>query len=197
MTSVYAQRRARPAQLGDGSVAIIPGSPGCIAAAIPSICIADGYFYYLTGFSEPSMPGTDQRRQSVLFCRPRIWSARSGPAIAWAPGGQRPNWAWLRAFSSGKSISPPAAPVGKTARRVWFRCHPKGPGQPEPRSKAGSSQVRAARLWRALSHARGDACALLDEKCVWSGRGMGRTSCARAAQSVQAHVRASLAFRPA
>jgi Xaa-Pro aminopeptidase len=90
-TSLYAQRRARmAAQLGGNGIAIIPTAPERQRNRDSDFLYRhDSYFYYLTGFTEPSawLVVTSDGR-STLFCQPKdlereIWDGyRLGPEAA-------------------------------------------------------------------------------------------------------------------
>lgn len=49
----------------------------------------DSYFYYLSGFTEPEalivLIANGHEQRSILFCREKIWNAKSGMAIDSAP----------------------------------------------------------------------------------------------------------------
>ncbi|RYZ10819.1 MAG: M24 family metallopeptidase [Comamonadaceae bacterium] len=90
-TSLYAERRARlAAQLGAGGIAIVPTAPERSRNRDSDFLFRhDSYFYYLTGFTEPSawlVLSGDGR--SSLFCAPKdlereIWDGyRLGPEAA-------------------------------------------------------------------------------------------------------------------
>ncbi|HEX2546159.1 MAG TPA: aminopeptidase P N-terminal domain-containing protein [Ramlibacter sp.] len=90
-TSLYAQRRARmAAQLGANGIALIPTAPERPRNRDSDFLFRhDSYFYYLSGFTEPSaflvVTGDGQ---TTLFCQPKdlereIWDGyRLGPEAA-------------------------------------------------------------------------------------------------------------------
>ncbi len=89
--SLYAKRRAQlAAQLGAGSVAIIPTAPERARNRDSDFPYRhDSYFYYLTGFTEPNAwLAIDAQGRSTLFCQPKdlereIWDGyRLGPDAA-------------------------------------------------------------------------------------------------------------------
>ncbi|MEO5671507.1 MAG: aminopeptidase P N-terminal domain-containing protein, partial [Ramlibacter sp.] len=89
--SVYAQRRSRvAAQLGKDGIAVIPTAPERQRNRDSDFIYRhDSYFYYLTGFAEPSatlvITGDGK---TTLFCAPKdlereIWDGfRLGPEAA-------------------------------------------------------------------------------------------------------------------
>ena len=89
--SIYARRRAQlAAQLGAGSVAIIPTAPERARNRDSDFPYRhDSYFYYLSGFTEPNAwLVIDAQGRSTLFCQPKdlereIWDGyRLGPDAA-------------------------------------------------------------------------------------------------------------------
>ncbi len=89
--SLYAKRRAQlAAQLGSGSVAIIPTAPERARNRDSDFPYRhDSYFYYLSGFTEPNAwLVIDAQGRSTLFCQPKdlereIWDGyRLGPDAA-------------------------------------------------------------------------------------------------------------------
>jgi Xaa-Pro aminopeptidase len=89
--SLYAKRRAQlAAQLGAGSVAIIPTAPERARNRDSDFPYRhDSYFYYLSGFTEPNAwLVIDAQGRSTLFCQPKdlereIWDGyRLGPDAA-------------------------------------------------------------------------------------------------------------------
>jgi Xaa-Pro aminopeptidase len=89
--SLYAKRRAQlAAQLGAGSVAIVPTAPERARNRDSDFPYRhDSYFYYLSGFTEPNAwLVIDSQGRSTLFCQPKdlereIWDGyRLGPDAA-------------------------------------------------------------------------------------------------------------------
>ncbi|MFN3493515.1 MAG: aminopeptidase P N-terminal domain-containing protein [Hydrogenophaga sp.] len=90
-THLYAERRARlAAQLGPGSIAIVPTAPERMRNRDSDFLYRfDSYFYYLTGFTEPnSWLVITAEGSTTLFCQPKdlereIWDGyRLGPEAA-------------------------------------------------------------------------------------------------------------------
>jgi Xaa-Pro aminopeptidase len=90
-THLYAERRARlAAQLGPGSIAIVPTAPERMRNRDSDFLYRfDSYFYYLTGFTEPNAwLVITAEGSTTLFCQPKdlereIWDGyRLGPEAA-------------------------------------------------------------------------------------------------------------------
>ncbi|HEY0886692.1 MAG TPA: aminopeptidase P N-terminal domain-containing protein [Ramlibacter sp.] len=189
--SIHAQRRARvAAQLGDGGIAIVPTAPERARNRDSSFPFRhDSYFYYLTGFTEPSAwlvitgDGT-----STLFCAPKdlereIWDGyRLGPQAAPAALG-------VDAAHGVDELNALLPKLLENRASVWypFAIH----DGLEVRIAGWLNQVRARVRYGALCPERQhDLCTVLDEMRLVKDA-QEQDTMRRAAQiSAAAHVRA-------
>ncbi|MBC7603307.1 MAG: aminopeptidase P N-terminal domain-containing protein, partial [Ramlibacter sp.] len=160
----YAQRRARvAAQLGKGGIAIVPTAPERQRNRDADyIYRHDSYFYYLTGFTEPSATlvitgdGT-----STLFCAPKdlereIWDGfRLGPEAAPATLG-------VDAAHSIDELDKQMPKLLENRESVWF---PFATHEGlEARVGGWLNKVRARVRYGAMCpEQQRDLCAVLDE----------------------------------
>jgi Xaa-Pro aminopeptidase len=121
-TALYAKRRAQlAAQLGDGGVAIIPTAPERARNRDSDFPYRhDSYFYYLTGFTEPTAwLVLDASGRSTLFCQPKdlereIWDGyRLGPDAAVSSLG-------VQAAHSVKELDAQLPKLLENQHTVWY-----------------------------------------------------------------------------
>ena len=162
--AIYARRRAQLASLlGKDGIAIIPTAPERQRNRDSDFLYRhDSYFYYLTGFTEPSACLVlTSDGQATLFCQPKdlereIWDGiRLGPQAAPAALG-------VNAAHSIADLDQQAPRLLENKSTVWFpfATH-KGL---ETRVDGWLASVRARVRFGALCpEAQRDLCALLDE----------------------------------
>ena len=191
MNSIYAQRRARlAAQLGAGSLAIIPTAPARPRNRDSEYLYRhDSYFYYLTGFTEPgACLLLDGAGRSTLFCQPKdlereIWDGyRLGPDAAIATLG-------VDAALPLAQLDAELPRLLEGGQRLWypFAIH----DGLAARVEGWLNQVRARVRYGAVCPGQqSDLCQLLDEmRLIKDGHELDIMR--RAGQiSAQAHVRA-------
>ena len=189
--TVYAERRARlAAQLGAGSIAIIP-----TAAERPRnrdtdfLYRHDSYFYYLTGFAEPgACLVLTAEGQATLFCQPKdlereIWDGyRLGPDAALAALG-------VQAARSSAELDAQLPRLLENRSRVWFpfATHQGLAARVEGWLNAVRARVRYGAL---CPEQQGDVCQLLDEMRLVKDAHEQDIMRRAAAISSRAHIRA-------
>ena len=191
MTSIYASRRARlAAQLGVGSIALIPTAPERIRNRDADFPYRhDSYFYYLSGFTEPNAwLVIEANGRSTLFCQPKdlereIWDGiRLGPLAAPAALG----------VNQGFSVAELDAQIPKLLENqtsVWypFATHDSLSSQID----GWLNKVRArSRMGVSCPSVQQDLCVLLDEMRLVKDTHEQDTMRLAAQISAGAHVRA-------
>jgi Xaa-Pro aminopeptidase len=189
-TSLYAQRRARmAAKLGTNGIALIPTALERPRNRDSDFLFRhDGYFYYLTGFTEPNawlvVTGDGQ---STLFCQPKdmereIWDGyRLGPEAATGALG-------LSAAHSIADLDSQMPKLLENKETVWFpfAIH----AGLEQRVAGWLNQVRARVRYGALCpEQQRDLCAVLDEMRLVKDAHEQDIMRRAAAISARAHVR--------
>ncbi len=162
--SIYAQRRARvAAALGPEGIAVIPTAPEQPRNRDSDFLYRhDSYFYYLSGFDEPSATlviAGDGR--STLFCAPKdlereIWDGyRLGPEAAPAALG-------VDAAHSAAELDAQMAKLLENRDAVWypFAIHEGLEGRVAGWLAAVRARVRYGAICPEEQH---DLCAVLDE----------------------------------
>jgi Xaa-Pro aminopeptidase len=189
-TSLYAQRRARmAAQLGPNGIALIPTAPERQRNRDADFLFRhDSYFYYLTGFTEPSawLVVTGDGK-STLFCQPKdlereIWDGyRLGPDAAVGALGMQ------AAFPIGE-LDAQMPKLLENRDTVWFP-FATHPGL-EQRIAGWLNQVRSRVRYGALCpEQQRDLCSVLDEMRLFKDSHELDTMRKAAAISAHAHVR--------
>ncbi len=189
--AIYAERRARlAAQLGPGSIAIIPTAPERTRNRDSEYLFRfDSYFYYLTGFTEPrAWLVLTAEGSSTLFCQPKdlereIWDGyRLGPEAA-------PSALGVNAAHSVDELDQLLPKLLENRQAVWypFAIHTGL----ESRVDGWLQKVRARVRYGALCPSQQrDVCTLLDEMRLFKDAHEIDVMRRAAQISAQAHIRA-------
>jgi len=196
--AIYAERRARLAQLMRRGVAILPTAPEQTRNRDSHYPYRyDSYFYYLTGFPEPaavlvSIAGDDPR--SVLFCRDKDVEREIWDGYRYGPGEARE----VFHFDETRSISELDACLPKLlADQPQIYCHLGADERWDARVLGWLNAVRAqARSGVIAPAAIRDVHALLDEMRLVKDAHEIATMRHAAQISTDAHRRAMRAIAP-